>query len=216
MGFIKISKGNIMDRSYYSNLLRSWGKLFGLDLVEIKPGSPNYEDYCNIVDKMHKTTDLAKLYEYANKLSEIYEKERDFTGITEANKSTDTERAIEDNVAYEKPFVEKTTDMDGKTLYKKSMVPYTISANYKYPIWNYQFVTPGVTKDNVIVSYDKEKSVLSVNVLKDFAGNAYQEDIIVDTYGRDVKSIKWRVLNGVTEIALALKDRDSFSIEYEE
>lgn len=205
-----------MDRSYYSNLLRSWGKLFGLDLVEIKPGSPNYEEYCSIVDKMHKTTDLTKLYEYANKLSEIYEKEKDSTKIAEINESADTKKALENSTVYEKPIAETATYTNGKTLYKKSMVPYTISANYKYPIWNYQFVTPGVTKDNVIVSYDKEKSALSVNVLKDFADNAYQEDIIVDTYGRDVKSIKWRVLNGVTEITLTLKDRDSFSIEYED
>ena len=195
-----------MDSNYFKNLLERWGKMFDLDFVEIEPESPYYKEYTDIINKMFATTDITKLCGYANDLANLYNKiESDNNNISKTSES---------KTGCTNKFTTKINK--DSTLCRKSMVPYTISANYKYPVWNYQFVTPGVTKDNVVVSFDKEKSSLSVNVLKDFAGNAYQEDIIVDTYGRDVKNIKWHVLNGVTEITLTLKDRDSFSIEYED
>lgn len=181
------------------------------DMIGIDPNkvttltSDDYRKCVELVSKIFNSTDISRMNESLNEF-------KDFLNCSKNSVEIKEESSVK-NTTSETASVTNT----GK-LRKFTMIPWTISAEYdkSYSAWSYKFVTPGVNKDNVKVSYDKNKRSLSVSVTNDYTGNSYIESIIVDTYNRDVKNIKYRVVNGVTEICLFLKERDEFSIEYYE
>lgn len=195
--------------------------MYGLKEIDIN--NSRYEEIRDIIQKMRSTTDLSKLSEYSNRLANIsLMPESDLQ--TEKAKQNNTENNC-DKKDNEKCAVNNAETAVYKTnkattyydSYESFMVDKTLIASFdnKNSAWDIKFVTPGATKDDVLVSYDANTNTLCVNVTNDYRNRSYQKDFHVPAcLNKRIKNIKWRVLNGITEVMIFVEEKSEFSIDY--